>query len=375
MPRIFLSPPHMGGEEEAFVREAFATNWIAPVGPHVEAFERELCAATGLAHAAAVSSGTAALDLALRLAGVRPGDEVIVPTLTFIATVGPAVHMGATPVFVDVDPRTWTLDPDLLGEALDDARRRGARVGAVVPVDLYGECADYARIEPRCAAHGVPVVTDAAEAVGSTRDGRPAGSFGRCGALSFNGNKIVTTSGGGAVVSDDGELVARARFLATQARDPAPHYEHSVVGHNHRLSNVLAGIGRGQLRVLADRVAARRRIHEGYRRRLGDLPGVAFQEEAAGSASNRWITCVLLGPASGPDGPAAVRRALEEADIEARPPWKPLHRQPVFRGARAVLTGAAESIFARGICLPSGSALGVGDLDRIAAIVRSVVAR
>ena len=275
-PRIYLSPPHMSGEELELVKEAFATNWIAPLGPHVDAFERELAAYSGVPHAAALSSGTAAIHLALRLLGLRPGDEVLCSTFTFSASANPIAYEGARPVFVDSESASWNMDPGLLREELDACAARGQLPRAVIVVDLYGQCADYDPILDACAQYGVPVIQDSAEALGATYKGGMAGGQGRLGVFSFNGNKIITTSGGGMLVSDDARLIERARFLATQARDPAPHYQHSVIGFNYRMSNVLAGIGRGQLRALPDRIAARRRNFEHYRAALGSVPGIGF---------------------------------------------------------------------------------------------------
>jgi pyridoxal phosphate-dependent aminotransferase EpsN len=371
MSRLYLSPPHLGDEELALVHDAFSSNWIAPLGPHVDAFERELAAAVGVPAAAALSSGTAALHLALTLLGVGPGDEVVCPTLTFCASANPVRYLGAEPVFVDVDPATWCLDPALLAEELAACAARGRPAAAVVAVDLYGQCADYDAILPACAAHGVPVVEDAAEALGATYRGRPAGGFGAAGVLSFNGNKIITTSGGGALVAGAAELVARARFLASQARDPAPHYQHSALGYNYRLSNVLAAIGRGQLRRLGERVEARRRIFERYRERLADLPGVAFMPEAGYGRSNRWLTCITIDPALFGADREDVRRALEAEDVESRPLWKPLHLQPLYAGSRVRGGEVAAGLFARGLCLPSGSAMTDGDIDRVADLVRA----
>ncbi len=371
MPRLYLSPPHLSGRELELVEEAMASNWIAPLGPQVDAFEAELAAATGTAHAAALSSGTAALHLALLLAGVERGDAVWCSDLTFVASANAALYCGAEPVFVDASAATWTLDPALLEEGLADAARRGRPPRAVVAVDLYGQCCDYERIEAACAEHGVALIEDAAEALGASCGDRPAGSFGRFATLSFNGNKIITTSGGGALVSDDAAAIARARTLASQAREPAPHYEHTTVGYNYRLSNVLAALGRGQLQTLGERVAARRRNFDRYRELLGDLPGLAFMPEAAYGRSNRWLTVILLDPDAFGGDRETVRRALEAEDVEARPVWKPMHLQPLFAGRRVLGGAVGEDLFARGLCLPSGSNLGDDDLERVAGIVRS----
>jgi pyridoxal phosphate-dependent aminotransferase EpsN len=315
MTRVYLSPPHLTGEERALVEEAFASNWIAPLGPQVDAIEAEFAAAVGVPHAVALSSGTAALHLALRLLGVGPGDEVLCPTLTFVASANPVLYLGAEPAFLDCDPGTWTLDPALLAEELAERAARGRLPKAVVAVDLYGQSADYEAILAACEGHGVPVVEDAAEALGATYRGRSVGGFGRLGVFSFNGNKIITTSGGGMLVSADRELVERARHLATQARDPAPHYQHSELGYNYRLSNLLAAVGRGQLRRLDERVAARRRVFDRYRERLGDLPGLDFMPEAPYGRATRWLTCVTLDP--GRFG--AGRRGPPDLEADAPP--------------------------------------------------------
>ena len=368
-PRIYLSPPHLSGEELELVKEAFATNWIAPLGPHVDQFEQELAASVGVPHAAALSSGTAAIHLALRLLGVRPGDEVLCSTFTFSASANPIVYEGARPVFIDSEEETWNLDPELLREELDACAARGKLPRAVITVDLYGQCADYAPILEACDHYGVPVIQDSAEALGATYGGRPAGGQGRLGVFSFNGNKIITSSGGGMLVSADERLIDQARFLATQARDPAPHYEHSFIGFNYRMSNVLAAIGRGQLRALPQRIAARRRNFQYYKARLGDLPGIGFMPVAPYGSPNFWLTCITIDPEQFGASREAVRLALEAQNIESRPVWKPLHLQPVFAGCRVRRGEWAERVFERGLCLPSGSNLSTADLERICAIV------
>jgi pyridoxal phosphate-dependent aminotransferase EpsN len=374
-PRLFLSPPHIGAAEFAFVEEAFRTNWIAPVGPHLDAFEREFCARFGFAHAVAVSSGTAALHLALRLLSVRSGDQVVCSTLTFAASANPILYEQARPVFIDSDEATWNMDPVLLEEWLATRARAGRLPRAVIAVDLYGQCADLKRIAASCARHDVPLIEDAAEALGATCAGRPSGAFGRMGIFSFNGNKIITTSGGGMLVSEDADLIKQARFLATQARDPAQHYQHSQLGFNYRLSNVLAGIGRGQLQVLNERIEARRRIFAHYVATLQDLPGMAFMPEAAFGRSNRWLTCLTIDPAKAGVDREQVRRALETENIEARPVWKPLHLQPVFSGCETVGGAVSERLFDQGLCLPSGSAMTEDDLQRVIRIVRDVFSK
>jgi dTDP-4-amino-4,6-dideoxygalactose transaminase len=368
--RIWLSPPHMSGEEGRLVADAFASNWIAPLGPHVDAFEQEFCEATGAAHACALSSGTAALHLALVLAGVGPSDDVLVSTLTFAASVNPVVYLGATPVLVDSERRSWNMDPGLLAEALDERVRAGRRPRAVVLVHLYGQSADLDAIAGICTTHGVPLIEDAAEALGATHGGRAPGTIGWAGVFSFNGNKMITTSGGGMLVSPDRSVVDRARKLATQAREPAPHYEHREVGYNYRLSNVLAAIGRGQLRVLEDRVAARRANFAAYRAALGELPGVDFMPEADWGRHSRWLTVLTIDPDRFGTDREELRKALESENIEARLVWKPMHLQPVFRDCPVVGGGVAEAIFARGLCLPSGSSLGREDRERVIEVVR-----
>lgn len=375
MARVYLSPPHMGPEERALLLDAFDSNWVAPLGPHVDAFERELAAKIGVKHAVALSSGTAALHLALQLLGVGPGDEVVTSTLTFAATANAITYVGASPVFVDVSPDTWQLDPALLRQELDACARRGRLPKAVITVDLYGQCADHDAIAAACAAHGVPIVEDAAEALGSTYKGRAAGTLGAMGVFSFNGNKIITTSGGGMLVSDREDWITRARYLATQARQPAPHYEHTDVGYNYRLSNLLAAVGRGQLRVLDERVAARRANNAFYREALGDLPGLTFLPEAPYGRSNCWLTCVLVDPAAFGADREAIRRALEADDIEARPVWKPMHLQPVFAERRTRGGAVAARLFERGLCLPSGSSLSEADRDRVVTRLRAVSGR
>lgn len=372
MTRIYLSPPHMGDDERKLLLEAFDSNWIAPLGPHVDAFEREMAAKVGVAHAAALSSGTAAIHLALRILGVGPGDEVIASSLTFSATVNPIVYQGATPVLIDAERATWNMDPVLLEEELDACARRGKLPKAVIAVDLYGQCADYERIAAACARYEVPLIEDSAEALGSSYRGRMAGSFGALSILSFNGNKIITTSGGGMLLSDRKEWIDRARFLATQARDAAPHYQHSQLGFNYRMSNLLAAVGRGQLRVLDQRVARRRELNAAYRLALGDLPGIGFMPEAPEGRPNCWLTCVTIDPGAFGATCEDVRRKLEAEDIEARPVWKPMHLQPFYSACRMRGGSVAAELFERGLCLPSGSSLGDADLNRIVNVVRSV---
>lgn len=374
MNKVYLSPPHLNGDEATFVADAFASNWIAPLGPHVDAIEAEAAKRVGVPHAAALSSGTAALHLAMVLLEVGRDDEVLCSSFTFSASANPIVYQGARPVFVDCDG-SWTIDPNLVEDELKRADARGTRPKAVVAVDLYGEACDYESIQPLCEKYGVPLVEDAAEALGATRGVRPAGSFGRMSVLSFNGNKIITTGGGGMLLSSESKFVDRARFLATQARDPAPHYQHSQIGFNYRMSNVAAAIGRGQLRTLDERVAARRRNFELYRISLGDLSGLAFMPESPMGRSNRWLTCVRVDPAVFGATREEIRVALEARNIEARPVWKPMHLQPVFGSCRAVGGSVSEEIFETGLCLPSGSSLSDADRNRVIEVVRNSATR
>ncbi len=371
--RVYLSPPHMGGDELPLVQEAFATNWVAPIGPHVDAFEREMAARLGVAGAVALSSGTAALHLALVINGVGPGDQVWCASLTFCGSANPIAYVGATPVFIDSERRSWNLDPALVAQGLDDAARAGRLPKAIISVDLYGQSADYEPLVAACERHGVALIEDAAEALGATYRGKPAGAFGRCAILSFNGNKIITTSGGGMLLSNDQRLCDEARFLATQARDPAPWYQHSRIGYNYRLSNVCAAIGRGQLRVLDERVNARRRLNARYRDLLGGLPGLTFApdlDHLPGTRCTRWLTVIQLDPKSARATPEELRLALEAENIESRPVWKPMHLQPVFAGCAFIGGGVAEELFMRGLCLPSGSSLSESDQDRVVTILR-----
>lgn len=368
MARIYLSPPHASGRELELVTEAIESNWLAPLGPNVDAFERELAEAVGVEHAVALSSGTAALHLALVVLGVGAGDEVACSSLTFAASANAVTYTGAVPFFVDCD-ETWTIDPALLDEAITDRRRAGARVRAVIAVDLYGQCCDYDALRDVCARHGVALVQDAAESLGARYRGRPAGGQGALAAFSFNGNKIITTSGGGMLVSPDRALVEHARKLSTQARDPAPHYQHTEIGFNYRMSNVLAALGRAQLESLAERVVARRRVNARYHELLAGEPGISFMPEASWGEGNRWLTCIVVDPDLFGADRETIRLALEAEDIEARPVWKPMHLQPVFAGHPAYGGDVSAALFDRGLCLPSGSALTDGDLERIAAVV------
>ncbi|MBU8859925.1 MULTISPECIES: aminotransferase class I/II-fold pyridoxal phosphate-dependent enzyme [unclassified Micromonospora] len=366
--RIYLSPPDVGPLEESYVLRAIRSGWVAPLGPEVEAFEREVAERVGAAHALALNSGTSALHLALLTLGAGPGSVVVAPTMTFAATANAAVYTGAEPVFVDCDPATGNMDVSALAEMLDMLSRAGERVAAVLIADMFGTCADYHELLPVCEAAGVPVVEDAAQALGATYRGRPAATFGRLNALSFNGNKIITTSGGGMLLSDDETLLARCRHLATQAREPVPHYEHVDVGYNYRLSNLLAALGRAQLHRLDGMMRRRRLLRERYAKLFSGVPGVRLLGDGD-EGSNCWLTSIVVDPEQTGWPAAELGAHLAARDIETRHVWKPMHRQPVFAGCRAVVTGASDRLFARGLTLPSGSAL---DDDRLARVVGAV---
>ncbi|WP_431097767.1 aminotransferase class I/II-fold pyridoxal phosphate-dependent enzyme [Polaromonas aquatica] len=367
--RVWLSSPHLGEEETLFVEDAFKTNWIAPLGPHVDGFEGELAAHVGVAHAAAVSSGTAAIHLGLILLGVKPGDTVFCSSLTFVGSCNPILYCGAKPVFIDSEPESWNMSPAALERAFDWARREGRMPSCVILVNLYGQSADMDALLPICERYGVPVLEDAAESLGAHYKGKSSGAFGKIAVYSFNGNKIITTSGGGMLVADDPDLIARARKLSTQAREPAPHYEHTEVGFNYRMSNVLAGIGRGQLRVLEQRVSQRRRVFERYVEAMADFRQIQWMPEPKGCHSTRWLTCFALPGTDGEERSRQVMKALERHLIEARPVWKPMHLQPLFEGAPYFShepgVDISADLFRRGICLPSGSNLGSVQQDRV----------
>jgi dTDP-4-amino-4,6-dideoxygalactose transaminase len=368
--RIYLSPPDVSEVERQLLLEAFDSNWIAPLGPHVDAFEREMAEYLGVASAVALSSGTAALHLALLSLGVGAGDDVLVPTLTFAATANAVAYTGARPAFVDSDRATWNVDPALLEEELAARAQRSQLPAAVVVVDLYGRCADWDAILAVCDRYEVPVVDDAAEALGATYGDRRAGAFGVAGVLSFNGNKVMTTGGGGMLVSARRDLVERARHLATQARDRAPHYEHSDVGFNYRLSNLLASVGRGQLRRLPAMVQRRAEINRRYRTALANVAGIEFMPNARSSEPNYWLTVVTLDANEYGTSPEETRKHLEHLDIEARPAWKPMHLQPAFADSPIRGSAVAEQIFRTGLCLPSGSSMSDADVDRVADAMR-----
>jgi dTDP-4-amino-4,6-dideoxygalactose transaminase len=369
---LLLSPPELTGAELESVRTILEAGWLAPAGPAPAAFEGAVAAATGFAGAVATSSGTAALHLAYRVLGVEPGDEVWAPAMTFAATVGPAVQMGAVPRFLDVSPLGWMLDPAILAEELAAAARRGRLPRVVVPVDLYGQCCDLDAIAALCGRWGVPVLCDSAAAMGATgREGRHAGRGARLAAFSFNGNKIVTAGGGGALAGDDPALLSRARQLASQAREPAPHYEHETTGYAYGMSSVLAAVGLAQLPSLGARVDRRREIFAAYAAGLGDLPGLSFIPEPNWGRANRWLTVLLVDPAAFGADREAVRRALEAAGIESRPAWKPLHLQPAFRGAPQAGGAVSAALFERGLCLPSGGGMTGAEQARVIEVIRA----
>ena len=371
MPRIYLSPPDISTRDHAAVDAVLTSNWVAPVGPDLEAFESAVAELTERQYAVALNSGTAALHLALQLLNVQPGDSVICPTLTFAASANPICYCGADPIFVDSEPRTWNMDPVLLELELGERAASGELPKAVIVVHLYGQCADMDPILAVCERYGIPVVEDAAEALGASYKGRPAGGMGAFSFFSFNGNKIITTSGGGMLLADEGSWIERARFLATQAREPVAHYEHRELGYNYRLSNVLAGLGLSQLDDLSRRIAAKRAHFEAYRAALGELPGVTFMPIEDPDAANYWLTCMTIDPVDGGSSRDSVIAALEAADVEARPLWKPLHMQPVFQDCASIGGECAEGLFATGLCLPSGSALSEADRSKVIEGVRA----
>lgn len=376
LPRIHLSVPHMSGREMFYIEEAFKSNWIAPLGPNVDAFERALATFLGVEEVAALASGTAALHLALILAGVGPQDLVLVSDLTFVATVNPIRYVGATPILIDANEATWNMDPELLREALQDLSSKGQRPKALVVAHLYGICADMDPIIDLCRQYGVTVIEDAAEALGATYKGKKAGTIGDLGVFSFNGNKVITTSGGGALTARDPNLVRKARFLATQARDPAPYYQHSVMGFNYRMSNVLAGIGRGQMEVLEERIAARQAIFEYYLRTVGTFTGIKMMPSPPYGRHLYWLSCCTIDKeAFGCDRDRVLERLDKEFNIETRPLWKPMHLQPLYADAKVYGGEVGERLFASGLCLPSSSSLSPSDLERVVEAIASCMAR
>jgi pyridoxal phosphate-dependent aminotransferase EpsN len=375
--RIYLSPPHLGKAELRYVKEAFQSNWIAPMGPHVDAFEKEVAGYVGVSAGLALSSGTSAIHLALRLLNVGRGDQVMCSSFTFIGSANPILYEGAEPVFIDSEPSTWNMSPAALKRALEASARRNRLPKAVILVELYGQSADMDSILAICDSFGVPIIEDTAESLGATYRKRQCGSFGKFSILSFNGNKIITTSGGGMLLSNDEKALQRARHLSAQARDPAPHYQHSEIGYNYRMSNVLAAIGRGQLRALDDRVEKRRAIFERYRTALGHLPGVGFMPEPKDSRGTRWLSVMTLDPQQTRVSPMMVVQSLNAAGIEARPVWKPLHLQPLFTGtpyySHEPGNSFCEELFRTAVCLPSGSSLAIKDQKRVIKVIESVL--
>jgi pyridoxal phosphate-dependent aminotransferase EpsN len=371
--RIYLSSPHViSSNERQYLLDAFDSNWIAPLGIHVDAFENEIAQKVGTKYAVALSSGTAAIHLGLKLLGVNRNDKVVVSALTFSASVNPIIYLGATPIFIDSDQKTWNMNPNLLEEELNFCAKNNDLPKAVITVDLYGQCADYESIIKICSKYNIPILEDAAEALGATYKNQYAGTFGKIGVYSFNGNKIITTGGGGMFVTDNKDYADKIRFWATQSRDPAPHYQHSEIGYNYRLSNLCAAVGRGQLETLNERIKKRRENFEYYQTKLGDLPGIDFMPEPEGYFSNRWLTCCTINPKQFGATREEIRLTLEKENIESRPVWKPMHLQPVF--AKYPIRGGkvAESLFENGLCLPSGSNLKQNDFDRVIGIIQNI---
>jgi dTDP-4-amino-4,6-dideoxygalactose transaminase len=372
--RIYLSPPDVGDVERKLLLDAFDSNWVAPVGPDLDAFEAQVAEVVGVRHAVALSSGTAALHLALIAAGVRRGDTVLVPSFTFAASANAVMYLGARPIFLDSTPDSWNVDPQLVADELRIRSERGRLPRAVIAVDMYGQTADYEPLMAACDRYGVALIEDAAEALGASYRGRPAGSFGLAGVLSFNGNKIITTGGGGMLVTDDARVATQVRHLAAQAREPFAHYEHRGVGYNYRLSNLLAAVGRGQLQRLDELIARRRETAGHYRAALGDLPGLTFMPVAGYGRPNWWLTCLLVDPEAFGADRDRILEHLGSLNIEARPTWKPMHLQPVFADCVMRGGGVSAELFRRGLCLPSGSALTDHDRARVVAAVRAVAA-
>lgn len=365
-PKIWLSSPHMGGTEQKYIQEAFDSNWIAPLGQNVDAFEDSLARYSGVKHVAALSSGTAAIHLALIILGVKQGDEVIASTFTFSATINPIVYLGALPILIDSEPGTWNLEPETLEFAIKDRLSKGKKPKAIIPVHLYGMPANMGKIMAIANQYEIPVIEDAAEALGSRYNNKSVGSFGRMAVLSFNGNKIITTSGGGALISNEEELIERALFLSTQARDNGSHYQHSEIGYNYRLSNILAGIGLGQMEVIDQRVMQRRNNFNFYKKNLVEYEGISFLEEPDKTYfSNHWLTTILIDSGKTGKTREEMRIALEKENIESRPLWKPMHMQPVFSSCPAYLNGTSEKLFHYGLCLPSGSNMSDEDRQRV----------
>lgn len=372
--KIWLSSPHMGGNEQVYVKEAFDTNWIAPLGPHVDGFETDLAKFTGVTDVAALSSGTAAIHLALIILEVKAGDEVICQSFTFSASANPIAYQGATPIFIDSEEDTWNMCPRHLRLAIMDRIAKGKKPKAIIPVHLYGMPAKMVELSAIANEFDIPIIEDAAEALGSSINGKSCGSFGQLGVLSFNGNKIITTSGGGALISSNTEYIRQARFLATQARDAAPHYQHSEIGYNYRMSNVCAAIGKGQLEVIAERINQRRKNFEFYKNKLKDIEGISFLPEPTGYYSNRWLTTILVNPEkTGGITRENIRLTLEKENIESRPLWKPMHLQPIFNNCPYYGTDTSDKLFENGLCLPSGSNLSTHDVEKVVTHIKKLL--
>ncbi len=366
---MYLSPPHMGGKEETYVKEVFNTNWIAPVGPQLTSFEKKFAEKVGSSYAVALSSGTAALHLALRYAGVNPGDEVMCSAFTFIASVSPVTYLGAKPVFIDSEHATWNLDPELIRRAFRIKAEKNQLPKALIAVHLYGQSAALDTILEICNEYGVFLIEDAAESLGATYKGRQTGTFGQSGVFSFNGNKIITTSGGGMLVTEDEQMAEKIRFWATQAKEAVAHYEHKEIGYNYRLSNVSAAIGLGQLEVLDERIRRKREIFNNYKKMLGDLPGISFMPEPKGHVSTRWLTCIIVDPEKCGCTNLDIMERLESENIESRPLWKPMHLQPVFQGFEIFGGKVSSQLYQNGLCLPSGTLYPESDYERIGALI------
>lgn len=371
--KIWLSSPHMSGVEMAYVKDAFDTNWVAPLGPNVDSFEKELSLKLNVNSVAALSSGTAAIHLALIILGVKSGDEVICQSFTFSATANPIIYQGATPIFIDSEMDTWNMDPELLEVAIKDRIKKRKKPKAIIVVHLYGMPAKIEKILSIANHYEIPVIEDAAEALGSKYNGQMCGSLGIMGILSFNGNKIITTSGGGALLSNNSNYIEKARFLSTQARDKAVHYQHSEIGYNYRMSNIIAGIGRGQLTVLDNRVTIRRENNMFYRDLFNDYGYVSFQNEPNGHFSNYWLTAILIEPNNDHVTSEKIRLIMEKKNIETRPLWKPMHLQPIFKDYPSFINGVSEELFCKGLCLPSGSNLNNKDKDRISECIKMIL--
>jgi dTDP-4-amino-4,6-dideoxygalactose transaminase len=373
-PKIWLSSPHMSGNEQKYINEAFESNWVAPLGKNIDEFENQVSRYTGTKFAAAVTTGTAALQLALRLVGVSRGDYVICQSFTFVASANAILYQGAQPIFVDSETKTWGMDPELLEKAILHCMSLEKKPKAIIPVHLYGMPVNMVEIMRIAKKYRIPVIEDAAEALGSSINGKMCGSFGDFGVISFNGNKIITTSGGGMLLSDNPKKIEKSKFLATQARENFPHYQHEEMGYNFRMSNVLAGIGRGQMEVLNERIESRRSNFNYYKEKLGQIPGISFLKELEGSISNRWLTIILLDPKlTGGIGREDLRLALADENIESRPLWKPMHMQPLFESAPYFGKGIAMKLFKHGLCLPSGSNLTNEELDRVIDVIINVI--